>query len=590
METPRMTWLVPAIATLAVCAAPASETVLLEFSAPWCGACRQMQPVVSQLAEQGFPIQQVNTDQDARLAKQFQVEALPTFVLVSGGREVGRIVGATDAAKLQALFAQVPADQIPPDQFPADQIPADQIPADRVQSAAATAGSKMKAGLAHLNPQRLLGRSKTFSETASTTETADQFAEVPEIPTVSIPAEEARPLSMSNITPTHGESPAVAATPAAPVQPGSLDAQLLAATVRLKVDDATGHSYGTGTLIDARQGAALILTCGHIFRDSAGKGTIHVDMFAPGAPRDLPGRLITYDLKTDLALVMINPPGEVTIAPVAAVDYQAQVGQEVVTVGCDNGTDPTVRHSQVAAVNKYVGPPNIEVAGMPTEGRSGGGLFTADGRVIGVCNAADPEDNEGLFSALPSIQSQLADQGLAFVYESAAPVGATENSLVGDVPEMPSEMPQVRPARAITTSVTAPTAIEGTGTDPNAAAPLVTLPSPGAVATQPGVDRTAEENLVNAPQAVPAELANLEPQRIQAHGAEVICVIRARDAGGQSQVIVLDQVSGEFMEQLLVESRVQEARQLTSARVRKAAPVPQPVRTAAGPAPGAIRR
>ena len=38
-------------------------------------------------------------------------------------------------------------------------------------------------------------------------------------------------------------------------------------------------SLGTGTVIDCRQGEALILTCGHIFRDSAGKGRIEVDLF-----------------------------------------------------------------------------------------------------------------------------------------------------------------------------------------------------------------------------------------------------------------------------------------------------------------------
>jgi thiol-disulfide isomerase/thioredoxin len=562
METPRMTWLVPAIATLAVCAAPTSQTVLLEFSAPWCGACRQMQPVVDKLAEQGVPIQQVNTDEDPALTKQFQVQALPTFVMVSEGREVGRIVGGADAAQLQSLVAKASVGQ--------------------VQAAAATAGSRMKAGLAQLHPQRLLNRGKTFAD-------GDQADGVPEIPTVSIPAEDARPLSVSNITPTHPDV-MTAPAPVADVSPGSLDAKLLAATVRLKVDDATGHSYGTGTLIDSRQGAALILTCGHIFRDSAGKGIIHVDMFAPGAPRDLPGKLITYDLTTDLALVMINPPGEVTIAPVAPAGFQAQVGQDVVTVGCDNGTDPTVHHSQVAAVNKYVGPPNIEVAGMPTEGRSGGGLFTADGRVIGVCNAADPEDNEGLFAALPSIQAQLTEQGLAFVFESGTALA--QDRQPGDVPEMPAEMPEGRPARAIATSATSSNGATETGqSDPSAAAPLVTLPGPGAVATQPVVQAVPESMPTATPQAVPAELAGLEPHLIQAHGAEVICVVRARDQGGKSQVIVLEQVSGEFMEQLLVESRVQEARQLTSARVRKGMPPQAPIRTAGGQtAPAPIRR
>src|SRR5207248_11561214 len=49
---------------------------------------------------------------------------------------------------------------------------------------------------------------------------------------------------------------------------------------------------------------------------------------------------------------------------------------------------------------------NVQVAGQPVVGRSGGGLFSADGMVIGVCNAAEPVDREGLFAALGSIQDR----------------------------------------------------------------------------------------------------------------------------------------------------------------------------------------
>ena len=68
---------------------------------------------------------------------------------------------------------------------------------------------------------------------------------------------------------------------------------------------------------------------------------------------------------------------------------------------------PTARHSQITSLDKFAGPPNIQVAGQPVEGRSGGGLFSADGYVIGVCNAADPSDREGLFAALGSIYAEL---------------------------------------------------------------------------------------------------------------------------------------------------------------------------------------
>ena len=77
----------------------------------------------------------------------------------------------------------------------------------------------------------------------------------------------------------------------------------MGASVRLKVQDPQGFSFGSGTIIDNRQGDVLILTCGHLFRDSRGQGEITLDFFAAGGPRGVKGNLVTYDLKNDVALV-----------------------------------------------------------------------------------------------------------------------------------------------------------------------------------------------------------------------------------------------------------------------------------------------
>ena len=90
------------------------------------------------------------------------------------------------------------------------------------------------------------------------------------------------------------------------------------------------------------------------------------------------------------------------------------------SVGCDNGDLPTARSSTVTRVNRFNGPPNIEVAGQPVEGRSGGGLFSPEGYIIGICNAADPEDREGYFGAAASVYAELDREKLASVYQSPA--------------------------------------------------------------------------------------------------------------------------------------------------------------------------
>ena len=100
------------------------------------------------------------------------------------------------------------------------------------------------------------------------------------------------------------------------------DAALLAASVRLRIEDPDGHSCGSGTIIDANPGGeALILTCAHLFRDSKGAGRIEVDLFGPPPLAHLPGRLIAYDLKRDVGLVAFRPPCPVTVARVAPPGY-----------------------------------------------------------------------------------------------------------------------------------------------------------------------------------------------------------------------------------------------------------------------------
>ena len=87
--------------------------------------------------------------------------------------------------------------------------------------------------------------------------------------------------------------------------------------------------------------------------------------------------------------------------------------------------------TRIVSIDKYLGPPNIQVVGQPPDGRSGGGLFTTDGQLIGVCNAADPADKQGFYVALPAIQGELDQAGLSFVYQLNRQKSAT--SLAAEV-------------------------------------------------------------------------------------------------------------------------------------------------------------
>ncbi|MFW5693446.1 MAG: S1 family peptidase, partial [Thermoguttaceae bacterium] len=327
------------------------------------------------------------------------------------------------------------------------------------------------------------------------------------------------------------------------------DDELIAATVRLKIQDPQGHSSGTGTLIDARGGEALILTCGHIFRDSQGKGRIEVDLFGPHASQRIPGRLVRYDLKADVGLVAIRVPGPVTTARVAPPEHQLQRGQSVVSVGCDNGADPTAKHSRINSLDKFLGPANVQVAGQPVEGRSGGGLFSADGLVIGVCNAADPQDGEGLFAAAECIHDMLDEAGLAYVYDPAqqAPVPADPASDPGAGARLAEASPP--PADA-----------------PERRGALEEIEWPGR--DEPSPVRTVAATQDDLPLLDPDERIALEEIRRRLdEGYEVVCIIRPRnDPQAKSEVLVLDRVSPSLRQHLEAASHAAERPRFTSSR------------------------
>src|SRR5260370_20645893 len=84
------------------------DGVVLGFTAPWCGPCQQMSPIVSRLERQGYPIRKVDVDRERDLVRQYNVDRMPTFILVIDGVEQKRVHGAISENDLKALCGRIP--------------------------------------------------------------------------------------------------------------------------------------------------------------------------------------------------------------------------------------------------------------------------------------------------------------------------------------------------------------------------------------------------------------------------------------------------------------------------------------------------
>lgn len=496
---------------LAVMAAtsPAPRGEVLDFSSRNCGPCQRMAPLVARLERDGLPIRAVDVDQQRDLAQRFNITAMPTFVLLVDGKEIDRHVGMMEESTLRAWIRRIPSDS---------------PTAPLLASAGAGGTSPFVA-----DPAVQLGQPQAFPQAQRSAAVPAAGASEPprrDAPASQNPAPQGglatNPGRPAEIEIRGSDSPLF--EPATVPQPSDP----MSASVRLRVTIDGKINLGSGTIIACHDGQALIATCGHIFRGSNESSRIEVNLFRNGSEPAFAGRLVKFDLESDVGLVMIETSQPLHCVPVARDLQRAREQEQVLNIGCSGGQPPTAEELVVTAVNPYLGPDNLECTGVPVQGRSGGGLFRSTGELVGICIAADPQRKRGVYAGLLALHELLAAAGYSSLFRTPETAVAAATA---PEPQRPAETPPAAAAHSGSLLDSLSTEREFPGTVAAGASDLLSdFSSRGAAPPVAGT---------------PVQIGP------SATDAEIVCIIRPRNQPeSASQVVIIHQASPKLLSYL----------------------------------------
>jgi len=87
-----------------------NQLVVIDFSATWCGPCKQISPFYKELSESedfaNVVFLKVDVDENPETAAKYGVSAMPTFIFIKAGEVIDRLMGA-NPGRLQEMIEEL---------------------------------------------------------------------------------------------------------------------------------------------------------------------------------------------------------------------------------------------------------------------------------------------------------------------------------------------------------------------------------------------------------------------------------------------------------------------------------------------------